>query len=185
MAIPLLGSDGKVITSGESGASRRLDVSARSDSRTFYTSRDAGQVYAWAGLYNSSDGETVLLVKNTSTTLTLVIVHMEVVSDAITRVRVHLPTSEITPAGGAVITGINLNTASTNAAPALGRQNENTNSVGDVIEDTLIAANEPHEVEYSNGLRITQNKSIAIDVATGATALGGATIIGYFEVPGT
>ncbi len=184
MAIPILGSDGKVITSGQSGSSRRLDVSSRSDSRTFYTSRDAGQAYTWTGLYNSANDETVLLVKNTSTTLTLVIVHMEVVSDATTRVRIHLPTTEVTPAG-TIITGINLNTASTNAAPADARQNETNNSIGDVIEDTLIPANEPHEIEYDNGLRITQNKSLAIDVATGATTLGGATIVGYFEVPGT
>ncbi len=150
----------------------------------FYISRDTGQGYSWTGLYNSGNGETVLLVKNTSASLVFVVTEIDVVSDAVTRVRIHLPTTNVTVAG-TEITGVNLNAGSTNAAPASGWQNETGNSIGDVITDFLIAANTPHSETFEDGLRITQNKSIGVDVATGATTLGGATIIGYFELPGT
>lgn len=183
MAIPILGSDGKVITSGQSGNSRRLDVSSRTDTRMYYTSRDDGQVYTWTGLYAVGANDTVMLVKNTSTTRVLIITEIESVNDAVTRVRIHLPTVEVTPAGTEII-GKNLNTASTNAADAIAKQDETNNSLGDVIFDTLIGANEPHAEAFEHGLRITQNKSIAVDFVTAAVALGGATITGYFEVPG-
>lgn len=185
MAIPILGSDGAIITSGLSGKSRRLDVSSRGDTRLFYVSRDDGQAYSWTGVYASGANETVLLVKNTSTTRDLIITEIEFVSDAATRVRIHLPTVEVTPGGGATIVGRNLNTGSTNAAEATGKQNESDNALGNIILDTLIGVSEPHGETWEDGLRITQNKSIAVDFVTAASALGGATIIGYFEIKGT
>ena len=183
MPMLLYGSDGAIITSGISGKSRRLDVSARSDLRTYYTSRDDGQVYTWTGLYAVGANDTVLLVKNISTSLVLIVTEIEIVNDAVTRVRIHLPTVEVTPAGTEII-GKNINTGTTNAADAIARQDDTANSLGDVILDTLIGANEPHPEGFEHGLRITQNKSVAVDFVTAAVALGGATVHGYFEIPG-
>lgn len=173
------GSNGADITSGESGLSRRLDVSSRSDSRLFYASRDLSAAYVWTGVYNSGNGETILLVKNTST-LNLFITEVAFVNDAATRVRVHIPSTVANPTG-TTITGVSLDTGSSEPAIAVARQNESTNSLGDIIKDTLIGANEEHNETWEDGLIIVPSQSVAVDFATGSSALCGATIIGYFQ----
>ena len=183
MSLRIIGLDGAEITSGRSGSSRRLDVSARADSRAYYVSRDNGLMFVWTHTYNSDDDDTILLVKNIHADKDLVIAHMEATADKITRFIVHLPTVEITSPTGTTVKGKNLNSARSGDGTkhSTGIGDETTNALGDVIDNALAGINDAKHFEFLDGLRIASQKSIAIDSTIGSTALVTATIIGFFD----
>ncbi len=56
---------------GDAGVSenQRLEVSARSNKRIYYVSRDDGRAFVWTSTYNTGGAnEEILYIKNTSTT---------------------------------------------------------------------------------------------------------------------
>ena len=92
-----------------------------------------GKTFFWAsGTYDPDAGDTILLVKNTSSTDKLFITDIWVSTDIETRVVVHLPTSEVTVTG-TTITGVNSNTTSSIVASASAARDEKNNSQVDVI----------------------------------------------------
>jgi len=148
-----------------------------------HESEHSGAGYVWAT--NSLDldvGETLLLVKNTSDSH----LHIECVKisngAAATQFRIHLPTTDVTVvagSGGAVVTGINLNTASSNVADASAATDETGNSLGDSLRTVFLAINGEHS-EDTPGLILGKNKSVAIDCIT-EPGTAAATIIGHYE----
>ena len=166
---------------GISKTGNRGDVSSRSNERIYYISRDSGQSYMWAsGTYDAGAGDTILLVKNTSTTRNLYIKAIWISTDTETRVVVHIPTSEVTPTGTS-ITGRNMNSASSNAAEATAIRDETNNSQGNIYwSGEIQAATNPYEINFHDGLILGQNESIGIDYVADVGACD-VTIIGYFE----
>ncbi len=51
----------------------RLNVSAKSNPRSYYISREDGEFYSWYSTYSAADSDIVIYVKNTSQSLSLVI----------------------------------------------------------------------------------------------------------------
>lgn len=147
-----------------------------------HTSEEHGLSFSWAsGSYNPATGDdTILLVKNTSTTRKLFIKGITISTAAETRVVVHLPTTEVTPAG-TTITGINLNTNSNNVAEASAKRDETNNTQGDIIwSGEIQAATNPYDIQLFGAVIIGQNRSIGVDFVADPTACD-VTIVGYFE----
>ncbi len=158
-------------------------VFAVTQSELEHESEENGAAYVWATDSLDLDvGETLLLVKNTSDKP----LHIECVKisngAAATQFRIHLPTTDVTVvagSGGAVITGTNLNTASSNVADASAATDETGNSLGNSIRTVFLAINGEHS-EDTPGLLLGKNKSIAIDcISEPGTAA--ATIVGHYE----
>ena len=181
MAIILQDGTGSSRTVGVSPTGNRLNVSARSDARAYYISRDDGQAYVWAPpTYNGAAADTVLLVKNNGV-IPLYIHRIYISSDVDTRWVIHLPTTNVTVAGAATIVGVNLNTGSNNVADAVAEQAETGNSQGNIIwSGETQATSSPQQIDFSDSLALHKNKSIGIDIV-GEPAVVDVSIIGFFD----
>ena len=161
----------------------RLLVSARSEDRIFYASRDLGQAYAWVTTTSTiAAGDTVLLVKNTSKTKNLFVADVNIGLVTASEVIVHRPATVATPTGTAV-PGVNMNGQSANAADATAIKDETTNSIGDLITKLRVGAASQEEVNLHGAVILGPDQSIAVDVVT-AQAGFDCTIHGWFEVSG-
>ena len=68
------------------GSDGRINVSARSDSRAYYISRDNGQAYSMTFNHPAAaDGQYSFYMQNTATDKTLVIAHIGLNADNIAR----------------------------------------------------------------------------------------------------
>jgi len=146
-----------------------------------HTSEEHGLAFAWASqTYDPDAGDTILLVKNTSSTRKLFIKGITLSCDTDTRVIIHLPTTEVTPTGTTIV-GVNLNTNSNNVAETTAIRDETNNTQGDVIwSGEIHAAQNPVQPELFGSIILGQNKSIGVDFVSASTA-GDVTIVGYLE----
>ncbi len=154
---------------------------ATTQSELEHESEENGAGYVWASdIVDVAAGNgTVLLVKNTSDTH-LHIDNIHISNGAIaSEYTIHLPTVEVTPAGTAV-TGVNLNTTSSNVADAIAKSKETDNAQGNVIGTVWLAVDRDRNF-LTPGLIIGKNKSIAIDVVVD-TAESAVEITGHYEV---
>ena len=156
-------------------------VKAITESEFEFTSENKGLAFSWASqTFDPGQDDTMLLVKNTSTDKRLHIDAVWISIDTQSRIVVHLPTTNVTVAG-TTITGVNLNTGSSNVAEAEAARNETGNSEGDVIwSGEVQATSEPYKVDFGGALILAKNKSIAVDFKTAATA-GDVTIMGHYD----
>ena len=91
-------------------------------------------------------------------------------------------TTEVTVtagSGGAVVTGVNINTTSSNVADASAASNESNNAQGNVI-GTVFLAIDRSQVFLTPGLILGKNKSIAIDTVEDTTEAA-IVITGHYE----
>lgn len=151
-----------------------------SESEFEYFSDVKGDAYSWNFLtYDIAAGDTIGLIKNTSDSKELHIDSITISSDVETVVTVHLPTTEVTPTGTAVV-GANLNTRSVKIAPSAAITDETDNTQGTIIFQTEIqAAGSPFTHEYGGALIIGQNRSVGVDIVADAGAFN-LTIEGHF-----
>ena len=158
----------------------QLVVSAVTSTELEHESEENGSGYNWSSDIVSIDAaDTVLLVKNTSD-IPLHIEYIEIANGATaSEYTLHLPTTEVTPSGGTVVTGTNLNTASSNVADAVSRSDEENNTQGNVI-GTVWLAIDRHYKFLTPGLILGKNKSIGIDAVV-TTAETAATIVGHYQ----
>ncbi len=158
---------------------QQLAVAAVTQSELEHESEENGTAYNWSSdLVDIDANDTVLLVKNTSDT-PLHIECIKIANGAIaSEYTVHLPTAEVTLSGGTVVTGTNLNTASSNVADALSRSDEEGNTQGNVIATIWAAVDSNHSVE-TPGLILGKNKSVGVDVVVD-TAESACSIIGHY-----
>jgi len=151
------------------------------ESEASYESETNHRCYSWtnASAYAAGAADTVLLLKNTSSTLNLIIQDFYVQSSAATEFVIHSPTCD-TPTG-TTIAGINLNRTSSLAADATCIQDETTNTQANVIYRGYVAANvAPFQMPEQGIIILGNNNCIAIDFMDAATAR--CTIIGYFHI---
>ncbi len=147
-----------------------------------HESEENGAAYNWSSKKIDIDaGDTVLLLKNTSDNH-LHIDYVKIANGPDTSEYVlHLPTTEVTPTGGTVVTGTNLNTASSNVADASARSDETNNVQGNVLETLFLQTNVVSGLIFTPGLILGKNKSVGIDVID-ITSKTAATFVGHFEV---
>ncbi len=150
-----------------------------------HESEENGASYNWSSdIVNAgATNDTTLLVKNTSDAA----LHIDTVYIACGSVTseftIHLPTTEVTVtagSGGAVVTGTNLNTASSNVADASAASNESNNTQGNVI-GTVFLAVDRSQLFHTPGLILGKNKSIGVDTVEDTTEAA-ITITGHYDV---
>ncbi len=157
-----------------------LIVDAIQLSELAHTSVAHGLAFSWAAAtYDYDASDTILLVKNTSSTRKLLIEQIIISSDTATEVAIHVPTSEVTPSG-TTITGRNMNLGSNNVAEATAVRDETNNSQGNLFWTGFISANEAHHVDFQGALILGTNDSIGVDLVTAGTGCA-CTIFGLFE----
>jgi hypothetical protein len=156
-------------------------VQAITESGLEFISERKGLSFSWASeTYDPDAGDTILLVKNTSSTLDLHIDNVWLSCDTDTRVVIHLVTADVTVAG-TTITGINLNTGSTAVAEASAARDETGNTQGSVIwSGEIYAAGPPVEVDFRSAVILNTDKSIGVDFVSASTA-GDVTIMGRYK----
>lgn len=166
----------------EVNSDNMLAVKAVTQTEIDFVSDEDGNAYAWAsGTYNPGTGDdTILLVKNTSDSLNLHIDTIWLSTAVDTRVVIHLITADVTLAGVTVV-GTNLNTTSSNVAPASAIRDETGNSQGDIIWSAeIFAASQPQAIQFDGAVILGKNISIGVDYVTDPTACD-VTIMGHFN----
>jgi len=167
------------------GSDGRLNVSARSDSRDYYNSRDKGQCYALTFAHTgAAAGEYSVYLKNTSTDKTLVISTLEV--NAVENAQIKLWEVTGTATGPAEVTPKNLNLTSSNDATVQAMYDDGTaisglSTEGTNIEHIFVPANGHGNVDMKDRLRLGQNDAIALEYDAGTTGLFVGTIFFYLE----
>lgn len=158
----------------------QLETHAITESELVSESEE-GNGYSWSNVsYDYAAGDTILLVRNDSSSLNLHIDHIWVQGSTATEVVYHCPTLPFTPTGTAV-TGVNLNRISGNIAPATAKANETANTQGAVVFRGAIAgaSSDPYEVNLGGAIVLGNGQSIGVDFVTDGTACR-VTIIGHF-----
>ena len=123
--------------SGEAAAvaDSALTVRPQSD---FQKAVEDGDAYSWSALtYDMTAKDTILGVENNSSTKDLHIQEIHIQSDTASQFIVHTETG-LTVGGTNVVTGVNLNRNSGNAAPATAYDDETGNTAADGYTKRLI-----------------------------------------------
>lgn len=138
-----------------------------------------GTAYNWASdSVNPGTDDTVLLVKNTSDA-SLHLDSVNISGETDSQYTVHLPTTEVTPTGGSVVTGTNMNTASSNVADASARSLETNNSQGNVLYSITLEGSVTAQIDL-RGVILGKNKSIGVDVVAN-TILSSVSLVGHYQ----
>ncbi len=162
-----------------------------------YFSEHDGNAYSWTAVSANIDtGDTMLYVVNNSTTLRLSIKKIYVWADVVVQFKIHCP-AYVTPAGGSVVVGVNLNRQSGAAADATARADETSNvfTAANVITtlrnthyvrgngDDLVDIAAPGRgqwVDYEGALILGYHNSVAVDIIGESVAFECA-VMGYFH----
>ena len=167
--------------SAQVNTDQRLNVEAVTETEFEFVSKDKGLAFTWAsGTYDAAAGDTILLVKNTSSTKNLHIDGIYLSTDTETRVVVHVPTTEVTVTG-TTVTGVNLNIGSANVAEASAARDETNNTQGDILwSGEIQAAGEPYYIDFAGALIINTNSSLGVDYVADVAACD-VTITGHYQ----
>jgi len=146
-----------------------------------------GDAYAWNTVtYDITAADTILTVRNTSTDRLLVINNLYMWTDVNGFFDIHIETiaTAFTETDGAVVTGVNLNTASNNVADAGAISDEEAIAAQGSIILTLRSnesATDQFAINYptNDAIVLGTNGRISIDASAAAAACE-ATITGYF-----
>ena len=150
----------------------------KTESKMGYASRVDGLAFSWTNVtYDYAALDTILLVKNTSSTKKLIIDSISMASDTATLAVIHFPACSVVT--GTSVTGLNLNKSSGNVAEATAVSDETTNSQGDIYHNVYLEALKTKEHLTGDAIVLGQGDCIAIDFVTD----GGAaycSVEGYF-----
>ena len=172
------GNDGKIASVS---STNRLNVSAKTNPRIFYTSRDNGLAFnAIATSATNSAGEFVMTMKNTSTTRNLFMKHIEFHStnDVVWQI------FEVTGTGvGTAIVPSNLNLGSGLSAEV---DCVGSGAVTGLTEVKQIGTHRSQaggdsEMNYENALILTPNSQIAIKYLSGTAGANEIDMFFHYE----
>ena len=160
---------------------QRLDVSSRSNNRSYYNSRDQGNAFIWTSTYSSAAGEEVISIQNTDSSLKLYIETIAVgaINAAVFEI---IKVSSGTPAGS-VVTGVNLNFGSSRVAPAsaFGDASVTGSVTGTSLGWALTPANSSTIIPLDDTIILIQNDTIAVQYKTGTTGISFVSVRGFFD----
>jgi hypothetical protein len=142
---------------------QRLDVSARSASRSYYESRDEGQSFIVTSVDTTAlAAEETIYLQNSSAQKDIVIDHMTISTDTNARFRVKFVTGV---GSGAVLVPVNLNKSSSNSADAIALGAGSVTGLTDdgFVEHVRVPANTTYQIETGEAIRLGQNDAIAIE----------------------
>ncbi len=172
------------IKSGDSGNiakvtdDNKLRTYTTIESEISYESETNKRGYTWTSAYDYDAGDTIILLKNTSSTLNLIIDAMAFSSNVSTQFISHFP--ENTTLAGTVVTGVNLNKSSNSTSDSSCYGDETGNARGDIIVQGFILANTSMVLPFDGAVVLGINDEIAVDFVTAGT-MGMVTIRGYYH----
>ena len=155
----------------------KLKTFSTTETESFYISKTNGEAYTWSVAYDYAAADTLIWLRNDSTTKILIIETIILSSDTATQFILHFPVNA-TPAGTAV-TGVNMNRGSVNVAEATCYRDETNNTQANVIHQGIIDANATIVVPVRDSFILYHNDCVAVDYVTAGT-LGTVTIKGYY-----
>ena len=150
------------------GSDTRLNVSSRSDERSFYVSRDFGQYYCLRIEDDNAEvNDLIAYIRNDSTTKSLFIRDIHISAENACTIKFAF--GDATAATGTAVTPVNLNKASSNAADVTAFGNGAVGSVAASTFFSTIRVGAGETVEYDVTLILGQNDNIVIEYDTGST----------------
>jgi len=166
------------------GSDNRLNVSSRSDSRSYYNSRDNSAAFSlsWDDT-SSAAGDFILYWKNTDATGKKLILHKGVLN-SVNNCSFKIWTVTGT-AAGATATPVCLNFSAPQSANATCIEAAGTAITG-ITADLLIgheaaAAYSPAEFDDDDTVIVGQDQAIAIEYEQGTTGRTWGTLYGFYE----
>ena len=159
----------------------QLEVHAVVEEEIIDASLD-GNAYVWtSGTQDIDAGDTMLFVKNTGER-SLNLDRMEIIgSNVACTWTIHIGSDTTTPAGGSVITPVNLNRIfSAKDADAVSRTDETAVADGDIISTLHTAATVQAAPFSLNGIILGKGHYVQINQETESTS-GTVTLFAYFE----
>ena len=162
----------------------RLNTDAVTETEISFESEKNGMAFAWTSVtYDYAAGDTILLVKNTSSTNHLIIQNINMTTDTATIAHIHIVRCP-TPTGTA-LTGVNLNSASANVAEATAKADETSNTLATtgIIRTSALEADKDNHILLEGSVILSTNDCIAIDYVTDGAAAT-VTITGYYHQRG-
>jgi len=157
----------------------RSKVISSNEERIAAISREEGEAYSWSNVsYDYAAADTIVLVKNTSSTKKLHVTDIFLSGSTATIATIHRTTCT-TPTGTA-ITGINLNGSFSNVASATAIGDETTNVQGSIIQNVELRAVTVEHIKFDGALILNESQCIAVDYVTDGTTAN-VTIRGYFK----
>ena len=160
----------------------RLNVSARSNTRSYYVSREDGQTFNWSSVIASvAAGEEVAYLQNTSDSKKLYIDTIGLTSANDVQWEISVATG--TPGGASLVAGVNLNFDSGNVAAAAfyGDAVVTGLTAGERILPTRSLGGSNSSNAIDDVLILGQNDTIMITYIAGTTGAAEAVIRGFFE----
>jgi len=168
------------------GSDNRGNVSSRSDSRSYYNSRDQGLTFSVVFDFQSAAaGEYGAYWKNDSTSKELVIDSIGVNSVEATRIKLWRVTG--TAAGGTTVTPTNLNFTKSHLAEATAMEGASaaTGITGlttvSIIDFVYVTATGHEEFRLDDRLRLGQGDAIALEYDEGTDGDVSGVIFGFYE----
>ena len=161
---------------------QRLDVSSRSNSRSFYVSRDLGLAFNAIYNFTAAANDIVAYVKNTSSTKNLFITAVEF--HAVEAVKWKVFSCTGTAAAGETVTPSNLNLSSGKIAEATAMAGDTTitglTSVAQIGTQRSVATGSV-EMNFQDALLLGPEDAIYVEYDTGTAGIGEADIFMHFE----
>jgi hypothetical protein len=168
------------------GSDSRANVSARSDERIYYNSRDVEQTYSFPFIFNTAAStEYAAYLKNTSISKTLVIRAVEVDGEVATRFQLDEVTG--TASGTAVVPkNLNLDSGNDAACTAIEGLSAGTGitgltAAGVALGNKWVVATGGGIIDPHDAIRLGQNDAIAVQVLETAGGDVSGNFIFYFE----
>lgn len=166
---------------GISPVGNRMNVSSRSDERSYYISRDNGDTYTVTSEATIASGQYLLYLKNTSTTQKFYIkdIRMGSVEQGVFK----LSFVDGTAVGGSAITPVNLNKNSANIAASDARGQAAVSGITDdgIINTINNNAGNSTDIDLHDSLILGQGNAIAIKY-NGPTSEVDVTIFGFYDI---
>ena len=161
----------------------QLFTKAMQESEFEFISEHTGEAFIWTNeTYNYDAADTILSVRNIHATKKLHIDRIVLQGDTQTEVEIHIPTTDYTPTGTAVVgQGLNrtFDVDATAYATAIADETGQATQ-GDVVERRRIMADIPMVIPFEGALILPNKKAVAIDYVT----VGGEahiSIWGFFK----
>lgn len=169
------------------GAAFRAHVNKRNMLRTYATiesevshhSENFGDAYIWTASADINATDSILWLRNDSTTQSLIIDTIWVTSNVAGSWFIYCPVNA-TP-DGTTVTGVNLNRRSGNVALATAKRDNTTASLANYIFYGHNLALETVPVDFRGSLILGYLDCVAVDITTEPTVLAQATILGYYH----
>ena len=155
-----------------------LRTYAQTESEISYESESHGQAYSWTASKDINATDSIIWLRNDSTTHNLIIEEISITTDAAGSFFVYCPTG--TTADGDTITGTNLNRSSGKVALATCRSDATGTTPANYILYGHCGTDETVLIDLKGSLILGYLDEVAVDI-TDEPGLAQATILGYYH----